>query len=237
MMSPVLVLAVVGAVAQTPGVSQPRASVSVEISVTDRSGTPLSSAHVALEGHSEREGTTNRSGRLMLLNMKSGSYVLRAEHEGFIPLEKEFTVRPGRPLTVTAMLSPAPPPAVLTGPIGHPGVLSIPEFAERQLIQREAIKESPIGCSGAAEARLIQVRETLATDAHRDAEEMLYVVAGEAAIKIGEVEQRVAPGWFSLIPRGTAHSLSRKGRNPVVLLSLLSGQPCPDTLAHASAGR
>jgi mannose-6-phosphate isomerase-like protein (cupin superfamily) len=55
---------------------------------------------------------------------------------------------------------------------------------------------------------------------------MLYVVAGEAMVKIGDKEQAVTPGWFSVAPRGTAHGITKRGRNPAILLSITSGQPC-----------
>lgn len=234
-----LVLALLAAVPQAPSVAtRPVTTASVEIAVTDRAGVPVKWAHVSIDGISEREGETSALGRVTLRNVKAGTYMLRVERATFITLEKEFTVRAGRPVTVAAALSPVPPPPppVARGPVGNPKVLSIPDLAERQLIGRESVKESPISCSGAAEARLIQVREPVTVHSHREADEMLYVVAGEATLKIGEVEQRISPGWFSMVPRGTTHSLIRKGRNPVILLSMLSGQPCPQILAKADAG-
>lgn len=245
-MSPVIVVALLAAAQQTPKAAQPRpvtpavpvANVAnVEIAVTDREGMPLKAARVTIEGNSARDGVTSALGRVTLPNVRVGTYTLRVERDTYIALEKEFTVRAGRPMTVAASLSAAPPPPrVVSGPVGTPRVVSIPDLAERQLIGKEAIKESSISCSGAAEARLIQIREPVAAHMHRDADEMLYVVAGEATLKIGDVEQRIAPGWFSMVPRGTAHSLNRKGRNPVILLSMLSGQPCPQVVANASAG-
>jgi quercetin dioxygenase-like cupin family protein len=65
---------------------------------------------------------------------------------------------------------------------------------------------------------------------------MLYVVAGEAALKVGqERAQRITSGWFSIIPRGTVHSLTRTGRNPVILLSMLGGQPCSSAVLTQAA--
>ena len=224
---------------QTPSAGPIRPASRVEVLVTDRSGTTLKSAHVTVEGISKREGTTPVTGLMTFLSVRVGNYVLRVERDGFIPLEKEFTVVAGRTASVAAALSPAVaiPVGVSAGPVGNPRVLSIPDFLETQLIGKEPLKESAIGCSGTSEARLIQMRELLTAHAHRDADEMLYVVAGEAMLKIGESEQRVSAGWFSMVPRGTSHSLSRKGRNPVILLSLLSGQPCTQTLALAGGGR
>jgi mannose-6-phosphate isomerase-like protein (cupin superfamily) len=175
--------------------------------------------------------------------MRIGTYLLRAERDAFIRLEKEFTVTPGEPVYVVAALSPVPPaapapplPPSSIGPVGDPRILSIPDFAE-QLIRHESIKASSIGCAGATEARLIQMREPITAHTHGDAEEMLYVVAGEGTLKIGELKQRISPGWFSMVPRGLEHSLIRTGRNPVIMLSLLSGQVCPQVAVVAGAER
>ena len=236
MMPSLLVFALLAGVPQTSSTAAPRPVANVDISVTDRVGMPLKGARVTIDGNSGRDGVTTALGHLMLINVRAGAYMLRVERDQYIPLEKEFTVRAGRPMTVWASLSMAPPPApprVVSGPVGNPRVISIPDFAERQLIGKEAVKESPISCSGAAEARLIQMRDPVAAHTHRDADEMLYVVAGEATLKIGDVEQRISAGWFSMVPRGTAHSLIRKGRTPVILLSMLSGQPCPIVVANA----
>lgn len=240
-MSSVIFLVLAAAVPQTRSAATPRQSSTVEIRVTDRSGTPLKSAQVTIDGISQRVGETSASGRVTFRNVRAGTYMLRADRNAFIPLEKEFTVKLGGPAYVVAALSPLPPPASAPspasssmGPAGDPRVLFIPDFAEKQLIGQESVKESPIGCAGATEARLFQVREPITAHAHRDADEMLYVVAGQGTLKIGEAEQRISPGWFSMVPHGLAHSLSRKGRNPVIVLSLLSGQPCPQTVALAS---
>jgi mannose-6-phosphate isomerase-like protein (cupin superfamily) len=88
------------------------------------------------------------------------------------------------------------------------------------------IVEREIGCSVAAASRLILVRESLTTHTHADADEMLYVVAGDATLKIAEKDTSISAGWFGLVPRGAAHSLARRGRNAPIVLSIRSGAPC-----------
>ena len=212
---------------------------SLQIRVTDRSGAPLTAVRVTVQGTSAREGKTDATGCVSFDNMRAGKYMLRAERETFVTLEKEFTVVAQRPTYVMAALSPSPA-AIARMPsmtAGSPKVISIPDLAERQLIGREAIKESPLGCSGATEARLIQIREPLALHAHADADETLYVVAGDGTLKIGDEERRVSPGWFSIIPRGTAHTVTRTGRNPIIVLSVLNGESCARTVASATPSR
>jgi mannose-6-phosphate isomerase-like protein (cupin superfamily) len=108
-------------------------------------------------------------------------------------------------------------------------MVSIPDLAEEEFIGREPVKETPIGCSGVATARLLQVREPLSAPSRAEADEMLYVVAGDATLRLGEGVQSVTPGWFSIVPRGTEYLLTRRGRNPVILLSVVAGQPCADS--------
>ncbi len=214
---------------------------SLQIRVTDRSGAPLTAVRISVQGTSAREGKTDAAGCVTFNNMRAGKYMLRAERETFVTLEKEFTVVAQRPTYVMASLSPSPAAAAAARAAapaaGSPKVISIPDLAERQLIGREAIKESPLGCSGATDAKLIQIREPLASHAHADADETLYVVAGDGTLKIGDEERRVSPGWFSIIPRGTAHTLTRTGRNPIIVVSVLNGEGCTRTVASAAPSR
>ena len=57
-------------------------------------------------------------------------------------------------------------------------------------------------------------------------DEIVYVVAGEGTIRIADQSANVAPGSLSVIPRGLAHSFERRGKNPLIMLSMLAGAPC-----------
>jgi hypothetical protein len=109
---------------------------------------------------------------------------------------------------------------------GPPRILSIPDMAERSLSGRDPVKTIPIGCSGLSNAQLVLVRESLSGVMHPDEDVMMYLVAGEASLKLGDKQQELTPGWFSVVPRGMTHTVTRKGRNPAILLSVFSGQPC-----------
>ncbi len=58
---------------------------------------------------------------------------------------------------------------------------------------------------------------------------MLYLVGGEATLVSAGREQKLAPGWYALVPRGSALTLTRRGKNPAVVLSVAGGQPCSGT--------
>jgi carboxypeptidase family protein len=79
----------------------------VNVLVTDRHGTPLPSAHVMVYGVPDREGHTNRAGRVLFTDMQAGTYTLRVERDKFITFEKDFAV-PGQggSIPVVAAISP-----------------------------------------------------------------------------------------------------------------------------------
>jgi mannose-6-phosphate isomerase-like protein (cupin superfamily) len=56
-----------------------------------------------------------------------------------------------------------------------------------------------------------------------DADEWIYVVAGEGTLRIGTSDQRLQAGTFSLIPHTVSHGILPTGRNPIIFVSMLSG--------------
>jgi len=132
----------------------------------------------------------------------------------------------------------APPPA--PGPSGPPVTLSIPGFLDKNFIGgRDPQKESVLGCTPGATTRLLQLREPLAMHTH-DQDEIIYIIAGDGAVRVrpsnpsagaqtGESHDEanvVTAGSLSIVPRGVAHALERRGKNPLIVLSTLAGAPC-----------
>ena len=73
---------------------------------------------------------------------------------------------------------------------------------------------------------MVVLREALNAPPNPNIDQMLYVVAGEATLSVGGHEQSISSGWFALVPRGMPHTLTRRGRNPVIVLATSGGQPC-----------
>jgi mannose-6-phosphate isomerase-like protein (cupin superfamily) len=224
-------------------VRRPAATATLEVRVTDRSGNPAANAQVTADGPSSREGTTDTNGIVTFRTMAAGTYRVRAEGDGFVTLEKELAVRSGAPSAADFALSaapapppPAPPPpqappaesepAPPAGVTGPPVIVSIPDLAERSLSSRNGARNVPIGCSGVGRSRLILVRDPIPSASRDDADEMLYLVAGEAMLTLGSREQIITPGSFALVPRSTNYAVTRRGRNPAILLSIVAGEPC-----------
>ena len=225
--------------------SGPRAS-TVTVSITDESGTPVQGVTVTVTGPVTRTVTTVANGTARLLGMRSGTYRLRFEHQGFITLERDVTMRAGALPEVDVTLSPAvaPPPPADTAetearenvpaeaerqqaPPGDPRYVTIVDFLDKNLIgSREPSKRDELGCTASARTTLVQLRESAKEEARTDADEVLYVVAGEGTLRLGNRDLQLSSSTTAVVPRGTVRGLTRKGRNPLIVLSVVSGPPC-----------
>jgi mannose-6-phosphate isomerase-like protein (cupin superfamily) len=225
---------------------KPRAAsgnLSLALFVTDSAGRNIEGVKVTLMGPVDREMTTPGGTALRIPNLRAGTYRARFEGEGFYTFEKEIVIRAGTPAEVSVTLNaapppppPPPPPAPATPekpaspampPPGMPKTVSLPDYIEKNFItNREPQKQNEIGCSGLEQALLWQVREPWTSRQHDNADGMLYVVGGDGRLKLGEREFTVAAGAFIVVPRGTSYSLSRSGRNPLIVLAVLAGAPC-----------
>jgi len=213
--------------------------------VTDPSGAPIEGVTVTITGPADREATSPAGGFTRVQGLRAGTYRARFSHERFFTFEKEFSWRAGAAtpeLSITLNPAPpaAPPPPAPPAPVaappptapklpppGTPRTVSLPEFIEKHFISgREPQKENLVGCSGVGQALLWQVREPWNSRQHESADGMLYVIGGEGRLKLGDREFTVAAGAFAVVPRGTTYSLSRSGRNPLIVLAVLAGAPC-----------
>jgi len=240
--------------AQTPAPSAPApaapvrrpapTSSTVQVRVTDRTGAPASDVQVTAEGPVSRDGVTDAAGQVQFRTMGNGTYRMRASGDRFVALEKEVVVRAGAAAAaVEFALSVAPsPPATAAAPEPPPApvqpaatvevkpgdlrILSIVEMWEKTPNPKEPSRLYPIACSGLDNTEMLVVRENFAAPADASVDRMLYVVGGEATLTVNGRDQIVTNGWYAVIPRGTAHAWTRRGRNPVVILSTTGGRPC-----------
>jgi mannose-6-phosphate isomerase-like protein (cupin superfamily) len=234
--------------AQTRGTaSSPTASAGLTVDVTDKSGNPVSGVSVGVSGPTDRSGATGSDGSIIFRSMRAGTYRLRFEREGFVTFEREVMLRAGQPLTVSAALTAAPvkPAPVLPPPVAEPPpttkpqsssssrvveprLLDIPAFLDRNLIGNEPQRLTLLACAEGGTARLLQVRDPLNDQPRADVDELLYVVAGNGLLHVGNRDTKLTPGFFALVPRGVSHSIRRDGRNPLIAVSILAGTPCTE---------
>jgi mannose-6-phosphate isomerase-like protein (cupin superfamily) len=251
----IVTMAVSAAAAQV-GTPQRRARVQpmpTHLIVRDVSGTPIEGVNVTIDDSGSQPVVTDAKGMVDVM-LGDGTRRLRLERDGFITLEREVTIRAGKPSEVYIVLStapaaaappepppPPPPPepepapaAIAAGPPVH---VSVPAFLDRNFIGREASKQTVLACMPGSTTRLLQLRDPLAAHKHDDVDEIVYVVAGEGAIRIGGQSTLAEPGSLSVIPRGVEHSIERRGNNPLILLSSLAGEPCVAPTATESSVR
>ncbi|HEX7139594.1 MAG TPA: cupin domain-containing protein [Vicinamibacterales bacterium] len=215
----------------------PAKTTSVRVTVRDAKGESLEGVRLILSGGAEGEYSTAGAGTAVLTDVKDGVYRLRLEHAGFITLEREFSVKATSaltPLDVVMTPAPAPPPppppvkaAPAVVPSGPPVSVNIPDYLDKNFIGRDPIKESILACKPAEIVRLLQLRDNVAEHVHDKVDEVLYVVAGEGSVRIGDQTITMKPGSLAVVPLGTAHAVERRGKNPLILLSTLSGATCP----------
>jgi hypothetical protein len=211
------------------------------VNITDGGGLPVQGVEVQASGPVDREGTSLAGGLVRFLNLRGGDYRLRFVHPKFVLLERDVTMRPGASQTIEVTLSaapdapepvkaPAPPaaaPPAVTAPPGEPRTVAVVDFVERNFISgRDGIKEDSLGCTASAKTTLVQVRDPLPERALSDADETIYVVAGEGTLRLGNRDVSLSATTLSVIPRGTVRGITRKGRNPLIFVSVLSGPPC-----------
>ncbi len=210
------------------------------IRVTDPSGAPIGGVRVRLDGPTSKESTTE-GGRIAFEDLALGAYRLRFEREGFVTLERELTARAGAPMEVNVTLTPAPKPAEPVAPPappppapsapppnppGSPVAINMSTFLDTNFVGRSPQKSSQLACAAGGTASLIQLNEPLSAHAHSDADEFLYVIAGEGNAKINGRDEKLRVGVFVLVPRTLTHQVSPIGRTPLVMLSIRPGETC-----------
>src|SRR5262249_42706689 len=154
--------------------------------------------------------------------------------------EREVTLTRGQIANLDITLTPAPPPKEVripapavapaktpVGPTGQPQAVSLYDMAEKELAGKQPRREILVSCIGNTRSTMV----LLATQdqpqrIYESAEVTYYVLGGQATIRIGGTDHPLAAGGYASVPRGVPFSITRRGRMPLSLLSVLSGEPC-----------
>lgn len=207
------------------------------ISVADPSGTPIPNVLVTVEGAASRS-TRTEGGRIALEELPLGRYTVRFEQDGFVTVERDLIATAGKPIEVKVTMKPlpaAPPAPVASAPEpeakrpaidAKPALFDLPGVIEKEFIGRGAGKTTPLACGTDGAATLIQLNQPLQPHTHDDADEFIYVVAGEGSASGLGVAQKLKAGTLLFVPRGTSHGLTVSGRNPLIVLSTRAGRGC-----------
>ena len=205
-------------------------SVTFVVAVSDPSGAPITGVKVILTGPAERTAQTG-GGRIAFEGLPAGAYRFRFEKDGFVLLERELSGRGSAPVGVKVTLTPAPPPPPAVAPPSEHKVdaklvvLDMPAFIEKYYVGKGPGKMTPLGCSTGGAATLIQINEPVAEHTHTDADEFIYVVAGQGVARLKDRQEALGSGVFMMIPRGIAHAFIAS-KKPLVLISTRAGEKC-----------
>jgi hypothetical protein len=209
------------------------------ITVADPRGVVLSGVRVEAMGPTQRDGETNSGGQINYPGIMPGLYRLRFSGDGWIMFEREVTLRTGQVVDVDVTLNPAPTPPPAPEPVSQPVVevpadgpkgetqmIGIEALLEKEFIGKEPRRESLLSCSGSERAMMIQLNGPMPERLYENGDAVYYVLGGEGAATIDGRRSPIKTNDFVSVPRGTAHAIDRTGKRALVLLAVLSGEPC-----------
>jgi len=168
------------------------------VMVTDASGTPLTGVDVTVTGRAQRSASTE-NGRIAFEDLPVGPYHFKFEKDGYDTVEQDVTGKRGAPVDVKVTMTPTPKPVEPPAPPApepkppstvKPVVLDMPAFIEKYYVGRAAGKSTAITCATGGDASLLQMNEPLAEHTHADADEFIYVIAGQGAVRIISMRHR-----------------------------------------------
>jgi mannose-6-phosphate isomerase-like protein (cupin superfamily) len=212
-------------------------SVTFAIAVADPSGAPITDVKVTMTGPAERMSRTE-AGRLVFENLPPGTYKFRFDKDGFVPFEKELPGRGSAPIDVKVTLTPLPPPPKAIAAVGpasapplapvdaKPLVLDMPAFIEKNYVGHAGGRTTPLGCGAGGSATLVQINDAIASHVHVDADEFVYVIAGQGTASLGVRHELLGPGVYVMIPRGLEHGFTAGPKKPLVMISTRAGERC-----------
>ena len=212
----------------------PARTATLAIFVADPAGTPIPNVLVTVEGAASRS-TRTEGGRIAIEELPAGRYTVRFEREGFVTVERDLVAAGGKPINVKVTLKPLPAPPAAPPPPGpprkptieaKPAVFDVPGVIEKEFVGRSAGKTTALACGNDGNAALIQLNQPLQPHSHDDADEFIYVVAGEGSASLQGTAQKLRAGTLLFVPRGTPHGLTAAGRNPLIVLSTRAGGGC-----------
>lgn len=232
-----VVLAAGPAAAQRRGGAAPTTGpVTLAINVADLTGAPVGDVRVTLSGPVNRTTRTER-GRTVFENLPSGQYTLRFEKSGYTTVDREVTGKGAKPIEVAVIMEAEAPPPEPVAPVPAPAppppaadvkmvVLDMPAYIEKNYIGRAAGKTMAMACAPGGTSTLVQINEPLAEHTHDDADEFLYVIAGQGMARLAGREEPLGPAVFMMIPRGMPHTVTAGPKKPLVMVSIRAGEHC-----------
>jgi mannose-6-phosphate isomerase-like protein (cupin superfamily) len=105
-------------------------------------------------------------------------------------------------------------------------MIGIEGLLEKEFIGKEPRRESLLSCSGSERAAMIQLNGPMPERLYESGDVVYYVLGGDGVATIDGRRSPIKTNDFVSVPRGTAHTFERTGKRALVLLAVLSGEPC-----------
>jgi mannose-6-phosphate isomerase-like protein (cupin superfamily) len=208
--------------------------VTFAILVTDAAGAPVTDVRVSVTGPVQRSARTE-GGRLVFENLPSGEYQFKFEKAGFVPVDQTVTGRGTKPISVNVTMDAIPEPPKPVAPVtpikaraadAKLVVLDMPAFVEKNYVGKSTDRTTPMACAAGGSSTLIQINVAITEHTHPDADEFIYVIAGQGSARMGERVEPIGPGVYMMIPRRTPHAFAVGNKKPLVFVSTLAGEKC-----------
>jgi mannose-6-phosphate isomerase-like protein (cupin superfamily) len=208
--------------------------VTFTVMVKDASGAPVTDVRVNVTGPVQRTARTE-GGRIVFENLPSGEYQFHFEKTGFLPVDQPVTGRGVKPIPVEVTLAAVPVPPKPVAPLAPVAaarndarlvILDMPAFIERNYVGKAPDRTTAMACAAGGSSTLIQVNVAIVEHTHPDADEFIYVIAGQGSARMGERIESLGPGVFMMIPRGMAHAFAVGNKKPLVFVSTRAGDKC-----------
>jgi hypothetical protein len=214
--------------------------VNVTVAVTDGGGLGLQGVHVLVNGPVTRDGTTVADGSFRALGLKPGAYRLRFEHQRFVTLERDITVRGGQPTEVDVMLTrapeqakpevpaPTPPPATERASAPLPaGSFDVTSYLEKDYLKSGPNRVKSIACSDTDAVDVVQTATSYAVPAGKR-QLAVVAIAGQGRASVGgrsyPLDSR--SGSTVTVPANTGFEASREGKSTLVFVLVSIGEGC-----------
>ena len=218
--------------------------INVTVAVTDGAGLGLQGVHVLVNGPVMRDGSTVADGSFRALGLKPGTYRLRFEHQRFITLERDVTVRPGQPTDVDVVLTRAPEkdkPEAAPAPVPAPsperasaplpaGAFDVTSYLEKEYLKSGPNRVKSIACSDTDAVDLVQTTTSYAVPAGKR-QMAVVAIAGQGHVSIGGKSYPIdsRSGSTVTVPANTGFEASRQGKGTLVFVLVSIGEGCGTT--------
>ncbi len=210
------------------------------VTVSDPAGQVLPDTAVTITGPTEREGRTAANGTVHFAGLQAGDYRVRLEHDGYVTLEREVTIKPGQAARIDVALSAAPPPpppppapkpVATAGPAHAPlpqTDFDITAYLEKNYLTSGDQRVKSIACSPTDSVELVQTNDAYSLTASPDKQFVLVTIAGRGHVTAGgrTMSLDARSGTTVTITKEVGFEATREGNRPLVFVLVQMGQGC-----------